>query len=188
MIAYFESLAAQFTNPVTAIAQCVGFVQMFLGFFVFRNISRRASISIKAVCDALAAIHFALLGQWTGCVVCGINVSRGLCFSQRGIRKWASGIYMPVIFCILTVGGSLLSWTGWESLLPMAGSCLAVIGYWCKDTGRLRLFNLGGISLWLIYSVITLSVSSILGNIVYICSILLTILRLARKNKETDHD
>jgi len=187
MTAYFESLAAQFTNPVTAVAQSIGFIQMFLGFFVFRNISRRSSISIKAVCDGLASVHFALLGQWTGCTVCGINVARGICFSQRDIKKWASGIYMPILFLLLTVGGSLFGWTGWESLLPMLGSCLAVLGYWCRDTHYLRLFNLFGIGLWTVYSVITLSVSTVLGNMVYITSILLTMLRVA-KNKEENNE
>ena len=186
MIQYFQELAQQFTHPVTAIAQCIGFVQVFLGFFVFRNVSRKTSIGIKSVCDGLAAVHFAMLGQWTGCVVCGINVGRGICFSQRGQRKWASGLYMPILFILLTIGGSLLGWTGWESLLPMAGSCLAVIGYWCKDTAKLRLFNLAGISLWLVYNVIVMSVSSVFSNVVYITSILLTILRLARENAKKE--
>mgnify|MGYP003293961540 CR=1 FL=1 len=178
-MSYFYEVAQQFTNPVTAVAQIIGFGYMILGFFVFRNISRNASITIKAVCDALAAIHFALLGQWTGCIVCTINIGRGICFSQKGKKKWASALYIPILFILLTIGGSLLGWTGWESLLPMIGSCLAVVGYWCKDTKYLRLFNLAGISLWLVYGIITLSVSTIIGNVVYITSILITMVRVA---------
>jgi len=186
MIEYFENLAAQFAHPYTAVAQMIGFAFMILGFFAFRNISRNATITIKAICDTLAVVHFAMLGQWTGSVVCGVNIARGICFSQRGVRKWASGIYMPVIFVALTIGGSLLGWTGWESLLPMVGSCLAVIGYWCKDTKKLRLFNLIGISLWLVYGIITLSVSTMIGNAVYIVSILLTMIRVARNKEESN--
>ena len=52
-----------------------------------------------------------------------------------------------------------------------------MIGYWCKDTRQLRLFNLIGISLWLVYGILTLSVSTILGNVVYITSILITMIR-----------
>ena len=84
---------------------------------------------------------------------------------------------MPILFLVLTVGGSLLGWTGWESILPMVGSCLAVMGYWCKDTAKLRLFNLVGISLWLIYGVIVMSVPTIIADLVYIISILLTMIR-----------
>ena len=51
----------------------------------------------------------------------------------------------------------------------------------------LLLFNLFGIGLWTVYSVITLSVSTVLGNMVYITSILLTMLRVA-KNKEENNE
>lgn len=181
MYQYFQDLAAQFVSPVTAIAQIIGFVQMFLGFFVFRNISRKATITIKAFCDGLAAIHFALLGQWTGCTICGINIARGICFSQKDRRAWATGVYMPILFCLLTIGGSLLSWSGYISLLPMIGSCLAVIGYWCQDTRNLRMFNLIGISCWLVYSICTLSISTMISNLIYIISILITMFRLANR-------
>lgn len=187
MAEYFQDLAQQFMNPYTAIAQIIGFIYVIIGFFAFRNISRTATLAIKALCDGMAVVHFAMLGLWTGAAVCTINVARGLCFAQKDRKKWASGIWMPILFCLLTIGGSLLGWTGWESLLPMVGSCLAVMGYWCKDTAKLRLFNLVGISMWVVYGVITLSISTILANSIYVISILLTMIRLAIK-KEEQHD
>lgn len=181
MIQYFQDLVQQFSQPITAIAQIIGFVQMILGFFVFRDISRKATITIKAFCDGLAAVHFALLGQWTGCAICSVNISRGICFSQKDRKAWATGIYMPILFCVLTIGVSLLSWSGTVSLLPMAGSCLAVIGYWCRDTRYLRLFNLVGISCWFVYSILVLSISTMISNLIYIISILITMFRIAGK-------
>ena len=94
-------------------------------------------------------------------------------------------MYLPVVFCILTIGFSALSWMGPESLLPMAGTCFAVIGYWCKDPAHLRRLVLCGIFLWLIYGVITISVPTVAGNLISITSIILTELRTApSKNKE----
>lgn len=188
METYFAELAAQFTRPVTAIAQVLGFIPIILGFFIFRNISRRTSIAIKAGSDFISAIHFLLLGQWTGCVINGINTLRGICFAQRGKYTWASGIWMPILFCAATVAGTCLGWTGPESLLPMIGSCLAVIGYWCKEPKHLRKFNFAGIFLWTIYGVITFSVPTVVGNIISLTSIVITELRMMRQKKEEDHD
>ena len=171
---YFQELAASFSHPVTAVAQCLGFVPMFLGFFMFRNVSRRATLAIKATSDFLSAIHFFLLGASTGCVICALNVGRGLCFAQKGRKAWASGIWMPVIFCILTAVGSILSWSSILSLLPLLGSCLAVIGYWCNEPQKLRRFNFAGIFLWLIYGIVTLSLSTIIGNAISLFSIIRT--------------
>lgn len=174
MSAYLEALMAQFSHPVTAVAQALGLVPVVLGFFIFRNVKRNTSIFIKAVSDFLSAVHFFLLGEATGCVINCINTARGICFAQKGRRAWASGLWMPIGFCALTAVGSALGWTGWESLLPLLGSCLAVVGYWCAEPKLLRRFNFAGIFLWLIYGVITFSVPTMVGNVISLASILKT--------------
>jgi len=180
MRAYFETLAAQFTHPVTAVAQILGLVPVVLGFFIFRNVRRNTSIAIKAVSDFLSAVHFLLLGEATGCVINFINTVRGVCFAQKGRRPWASGIWMPIGFCAVTAVGSLLGWTGWESLLPLLGSCLAVVGYWCAEPRNLRRFNFAGISLWTVYGILTFSVPTMVGNAISLASILKTELTAKR--------
>lgn len=180
MTAYFQELAAQFQHPVTAVAQILGFVPVVLGFFIFRNVSRRASITLKAVSDLLSAVHFFLLGELTGCAINCVNTARGICFAQKGKHRWASGIWMPVSFCAATVVSSILGWTGVFSLLPMAGSCLAVIGYWCTQPRNLRRFNFAGIFLWLIYGIVAFSLPTIVGNTISLISIVKT--ELAVKN------
>ena len=175
MSAYLQELAASFTHPVTAIAQIIGFIPVFMGFFIFRNISRKASITLKAVSDLLSAIHFLLLGSaGTGWAINLVNTARGVCFAQKGSYKWASGIWMPVIFCAVTAVSSLLSWQGKISLLPLLGSCLAVIGYWCSEPRHLRRFNFAGISLWTVYGIIVFSLPTVVGNTISLISILKT--------------
>ncbi len=181
MIQYFEELAAQFQNPVTAVAQVLGLIPVLLGFFIFRNVRRNTSIVIKAVSDFLSAVHFLLLGEATGCAINFVNTFRGICFAQKGRHQWASGIWMPIAFCLFTTVSTLISWTGWESLLPLLGSCLAVVGYWCKKPRHLRRFNFAGIFLWTVYGVITLSVPTMVGNIISLTSIALTEIRTAQK-------
>jgi len=181
MTAYFEQLAASFTHPVTAIAQILGFVPVILGFFIFRNVSRRTSIVIKAVSDFLSAVHFLLLGAPTGCAINAVNTLRGICFAQKGRQKWADGIWMPILFCCATAVSTALSWAGLISLLPLFGSCLAVVGYWCSKPSHLRRFNFAGIFLWTIYGFITLSVPTIVGNTISLISIVKTEITTAMK-------
>ena len=180
---YFLDMAEQFTNPVTAIAQILGFIPMFMSFFVFYFNNRIVSITIKAVADFLSSVHFLLLGQATGCAICGVNALRDVIFAQKGKYKWASGVWMPLIFGVFTVCSSILGWTGPESFLPMIGSCFVVTGYWCQDMSRMRKINFVGIFLWFIYGIATLSVSTIVGNLISLVSIILTEIRV-RKHKE----
>lgn len=185
MIGYFQSLAEQFTNPYTAVAQILGFVPLALSWFIFRARSRKGSIALKSVSDGFSAVHFFMLGQWTGCAINCINTVRGTLFYQKGRRKWASGLFLPIGFCLVTIAFSCLSWTGAESLLPMLGSCLAVVGYWQTSQRWLRRFNFAGIFLWLIYGFITLSVPTVVGNIISLSSITVSEIRDARADRET---
>ena len=185
LTAYFQDLAGQFADPVTAIAQIMGFIPMIMGFFVFYSNDRKKTLATKAVCDTLFVVHFFMLSQWTGGLVCIVNALRGILFSQKGRFKWSSTLFLPILFCLLTIGSSLMGWTGAKSLLPMIGSCLAVIGYWCHKPHYLRRFNLVGIGLWLIYGILTLSVSTVIGNSIYIGSIIRTeIVQILQKRKE----
>ena len=45
---YFEGLAAQFQDPVTAIAQILGFLPIFLSYLVFHSNKRTTIIATKA--------------------------------------------------------------------------------------------------------------------------------------------
>lgn len=185
MVSYFNNIAEQFTNPVTAIAQVLGFIPVILGFFVFYVTDRKKTLAVKAVCDGLFVVHFFMLGQWTGGMVSVVNALRGVAFSWKGRYRWSSNFFLPILFCLLTIGGSLLGWTGVKSLLPMFGSCIAVIGYWFSEPSMLRKFNFVGISLWLIYGILTLSVPTIINNTIYLISIARTeIVCMVNKHKE----
>lgn len=185
---YFLDLAAQFTQPRTAIAQILGFIPMLLGYFIFRKTTRKNSLTLKTLADGISALYFLLLEQWPGCIINCINIFRGLCFSQRGRKPWASGIWIPIFFCICTVIGSCLGWTGVISLLPMLGSCFAVIGYWCNNPTLLRRFNLVGVALWLIYGIAIFAIPTVVGNIISLTSIAITELRILREKKENAYD
>ena len=117
-------------------------------------------------------LHYFLLGEVVGGAVNGINTVRNVVFSQKGRRRRASRTYILVVFCILIALTSLLRWQEWYSFLPMLGSILAALGFWCSDAKNIRKFNLLAISLWLVYSIIIGSISGMLCNIFSIASIL----------------
>ena len=169
-------LSAEFSTPLNATAQIIGFIPLALSFFTFLSNKRKKIIFIKIITDCMWALHFFLLGEVVGGSVNAINTVRNVIFSQKH-RRWASHIAIPIIFGALTVGSALLRWQEWYSFLPMLGSLLAVIGFWCNDPRNIRRLNLPAVLLWLIYGIITGSISSVLCNALTITSILIAMLR-----------
>ncbi len=177
-----KDLIAQFSTTQTAIAQIIGFVPMVLSYFVFYFNNRKAIITTKAISDLLWMIHFLMLGAYSGALTNAVCAVRGVVFSQRGKKKWTSSIAVPIIFCIFTLSVTLVSWAGPKSLLPVVGSCLGILGFWCDDPKNIRKFNLPALVLWLIYGILTLSLSTIVCNVVSIVSIIITEIKV-RKEK-----
>ena len=170
------------SKPVEFWAQIIGFIPLVLSLFTF-TLSKRGHILIsKLFSDLSSGVHFFMLGEVVGGAVCVINTARGAVFYNRG-KKWASGIWVPILFCVLTLGSALIRWEGAHSLLPAVGSVLAVIGFWFSDPKLLKLFNLPAVTLWLIYSIITGSISSTLINIISIITIIASLLSALIKSK-----
>ena len=177
---FYEELIRFFTldmsNPLKFAGQLVGFIPLILAFVTF-SLSKREHILIsKTFSDLTSVVHFFLLGEVVGGAVCIVNTGRGFVFYNKG-KKWASGIYIPIIFCALTLLTTLLQWKGWYTVLPAVGSVLAVIGFWCNRPRLVKLFNLPAVTLWLIYSIIIVSISATIINIVSIITILVSMVR-----------
>ena len=71
------------------------------------------------------------------------------------------------------------------SLLPALGSSIAVVGLWCSDTAHIRAFSFPGISLWLIYSILTHSYTHMISNLITLLSIAVGMIRDIRKKRQS---
>ena len=167
-------------------AQIIGFISLAIGLFTFALSKRRSILIAKLLCDFTSAIHFFMLGATVGGAVCTVNSIRSIVFYYRDKKRWASHISVPVLIIALTLGCSLLSFSGWYSLLPTVGSVLAVIGFWQRDTRLIKLFNLPAVSLWLVYNIISGSISSVISNAVSVVTITVSLLIALIKHSRSE--
>ena len=176
------------SEPISFIGQLIGFIPLILAFVTFSLSKRKHILISKTLSDLLSAVHFFMIGEVVGGAVCIVNTGRGFVFYNKG-KKWASGIYIPIIFSILTLLTTLIRWQGWYTLLPAVGSVLAVIGFWCNRPRLVKLFNLPAVTLWLIYSIMTESISATLINIISIITIISsTVIEIVRNRKSEKNE
>ena len=166
------------SNTREFVAQLVGFIPLLLALITFALSKRSHIIISKTASDLTSAVHFFLLGEVVGGAICIVNTARGIFFYHRGRRPWTSHILVPIIFSVITLATSLLRWEGAVSLLPTVGSVLAIVGFWCNNPHLLKAFNLPAVTLWLIYSIITGSISAVLINIISIITIITSLFKM----------
>lgn len=153
-------------------AQVLGFVIAAENFFVYFGNNRSRILAAKLVSDTLYAVQYAMLGALTGAVLNVLAVFREIIFYNRDRYRWASSLLWPILFVLLMGLSPVLTWAGPISLLPAAGSALAVVAFYMRRPTHTRIIGVFAQLLWLIYSVYTVNYGAILCNVVLIVSAL----------------
>ncbi len=160
--------------------QAFGIFIALIGFFTYLPKKRETILLIKASTDVLSTTQQIILGAYTGASITVVAVFRGIVFSFRGRKKWASHKFWLWFFAIVIGSTPLFTWAGLESLLPMAGSVIMVFGFYSMSPHTTRILAIFGHGLWLLYGVFHLNFGTILSNVVYISA---AIIGLVMDNK-----
>ena len=175
--------AADASAVLNLIAQLAGFTGTVLCFFMFVARKRRTILLCKLTCDIIWTFHYVLIGAYSGAALNILAIGRESVFYNKE-KKWASSIFWLYFFVALTIGSSLLTWEGPLSLLPMIGSCCAVVSFWCTKPLHIRLLAIPAQVLWLIYGILHVSVPSVISNIIALTAIGIGIYRDLRGTKQ----
>ena len=162
--------AADVSAVLNLVAQITGIVGTAMCFFMFVARKRRTILLGKFTCDVLWTMHYGLIGAYSGAALNVLAMGRETVFYNKD-KKWASSRIWLYLFVGLTIASSLLTWEGWLSLLPMTGSCCAVISFWCTKPLHIRLLAIPAQLLWLIYGILHMSLPSITSNIIALTAI-----------------
>ena len=161
----------------TVIAQGIGIIAMVLAYFIYSARTRKTLITLKFISNALWAAHYFMLGAVPGAVMNVINMGRETVFQFKTSKKWAQTPIWVVVFIVINVSSTVLSWQGWQSALPALGASIAVIGLWCAKPMTIRLFSLPSTTCWLIYAIMSGTVSGIICNVIQLAAIFVGLLR-----------
>ena len=178
MIQLYEQFIALFQgSPRFVASQVLGLLLCVLSFFVYCGKKREQILITKLSADILSSIQQAMVGASTGALICCIAITRELVFYNRGKKKWASHIVWLFVFLLAMSIAPFFTWQGPVSLLPATGSALAVIAFYCKRPVHTRIIGVFAHLLWLIYTILTLNLMSVVENIILISSAILGLLR-----------
>ena len=183
MIEFFKDYFT-IDSPTVLIGQIIGIIAMIFSFIVYQQNNRKKMLILKGISNGFWVIHFFMIGAPAGAVLNFIGIPREFVFYHND-KKWAKNILWPILFILITVVSSLLSWEGAITLLPCIGSVLAVAAFAIRSVKLTRLINIPANTLWLIYVLITRSYGGALANIVILTSISIAIIRYdIRKEKK----
>ena len=156
------------------IAQGIGFIAMALVVWSFQKNDKRKLLWIQALASAVFAIHFILLGAWTGMGMNLIQIPRNLVFAAKTEKhKWLwTAVFVGAVIII-----GIFTWESPISLMPICSISLSTIVFRMKNPKHIRFCSLPISVLWLIYNIMSWSIAGVMNESFCLLSILIAIIR-----------
>lgn len=140
---------------------------------------------LMVLCSSLWCVSYAFLGQLTPILLNLVNVARNITLTFRE-KKWCQSKIIPVIFIVLSVGLSALTWTGPECLLPMVATIFATVSCWMTDPKKLRYFTYPVCIGWFFYNMILHSYAAMCNELFTFVSITVALVRFHLQDKKAE--
>lgn len=158
------------------VAQLIGFVALLFALSVFQANKRGNMIKLHIVAATLYAIHFFMLGAFTGSIMNLLGGTRNFLFYKIKQRTWL----LPGVFMLAYVIACMLTWEGLVSLLPMFGMIAGTLAFWQQEAKMVRYFALISFPLWFAYSYIVGSYPGMITEVILFTSNLIGMYRFDR--------
>lgn len=121
------------------------------------NVSRRTIMICNMIINTLWAVHYLMLGAYTGAFCSFFTTVMVMASSLKGRNRLFRGCWVPLLFNLGFIVIELLTWAGVPTLIQMVGNIILVIAMWCDREIEIKaLFIPVGI-LWFVYNFIHFS-------------------------------
>lgn len=152
-------------------AQTIGFIALAVAILVFQNNDRRKMLYLQLLAALLFAIHFGLLGAWTGVAMNLIGGLRSAVFMRTQRRVWLYG------FMIIFIVAGGVTWQSVYSILPIIGMLTGTIAFWMQSASWIRYHALISPPAWFVYNAIVGSYPGMIAEVLIFTSIIIGIER-----------
>lgn len=159
------------------VAQVCGVGAMCSLFYTYQQKDRKHILIGKLFADAFWGFHYLLLGAYAGMIPNFVAISRELTYMQRGKKKWASGIWVPLFFILLNFSLGISTFQVWYNVLPIVGTACVAVALWLKNPRTTKLIILAVASMYLVYNIFVGSYIGIVNEIIGIFSLILYFVR-----------
>lgn len=157
------------------VVQLIGFVAVCFSFAIFQFNNRKKMLHVSMFGQILYAIHFALLGAFTGSLMNIIGAVRSYLFARIDTKK--KPMILFYVFVSMYLIALFFTWKGPISVLPVIGMISGTIAFWQTNPRHIRMIGLISPPLWFTYNFISGSYPGMLAEVVLLSSNLIGIYR-----------
>lgn len=175
MDSLFEAMKLDSLNGV--IAQIIGLIALVFAMVSYQMKTQKKIVLIQIISCTFFAVHFLMLGAYTGALMNLIAAIRSVVFANKD-KKWGRSNWWIVFFSLVCVVAVGFTWEGTLSLMPMLGMVLTSVAWGIENATLVRLISLPSSPLWIVYNFICGSTAGVLTEVFVMISIVTAMIRL----------
>lgn len=161
------------------IAQVFGFMAMTVGISMYQFNKHKQVMLLMVLCALTWCCHYTFLGLFTPVAMNFLGAVKNFIFSFKEGKQIESKT-IPIIFLILSVVSTVLTWKDAWSILPLIASVFAIVAQWQTNVKHLRLLTIPVCVCWFIYNINNQSWAGTINEVFVLVSIIIALIR----NKE----
>ena len=167
------------------LSQILAFSALALTALAYQQKNKSKILSFTITGDLLYAVHYFLLGAWSGVATKIISVTRDAYIRHKGEKQKSIVPLIAFIFAYLTL--SILTFDSPLSLLPLSAAIIYSIGIYNGTEQHLRLITILVCTLWLFYNFSVSSVAGMTSDLFVITSNIIAYFRYKKSAQKTGH-
>lgn len=166
-------------NWLVPVSTCIGFAGMLLLLICYQFEDFRKVLLAKFSADCLWAVHYALIGGFSGLTVNVICAVREIVymFDQNKKRRNIWLIFFMIAGWII----SYFRWNGIVSILPTIVFTAGAYSFWQRDVRVTRAFAIFNACLMFTYDIFVSSYIGMLSESLTIVTVIIAIVKNSRK-------
>ena len=140
----------------------LAFVVMAL--YSYLNIKRMWILLLNVVSSSLFIVQYIILGAYTASYCGFVAAIMSLVYVFKDKNKFLSSFFMPIFFSILYIIIGIFTYDGIVSVIPIICNVVSTFMFFMKKEYILKAINIPVCALWIIYNVVYLSYSGVVGQ------------------------
>jgi hypothetical protein len=159
------------------LAQIIGFVGTIIIAIGMQQKKYGRIVFCKIANEFFSAIHYFLLGGYTGMVINFASCATNGVYWYRN-KKGKSTLVFQIIFGTMFVLLGALSWHGFISIFVVTAKLLSSVALGINSPRIIRILNLISTPCWLVYNVYMGSIPGVISDVLVISSVVIAVVRL----------
>ena len=169
------------------IIQIIGFIGVFFFMMSYQVKSNKMLFVMQITGCFVFCVQLGMLGAYSGCLSLVVLVVRNIMLTRYEQWEWVRWKGWAIIFSLIIVVLTIITWDGPVSLLPCIGGISGTLACWTNNAKIIRINNLFINSpCCLIYDVIFASWGGVINEAISIISIIVSIIRFGWKALDGD--